>query len=227
MRRSDSWPTCAIAGRSASSASASAIGWKLPLLSIRPDSTSTSGLSSIALSSIATARSRISMNSRNAPWTCGPTRNESGSWTDAGAPGANRPLPSRNAADVGARGELAGHRLGGEDGGVEDRWVARQDLERGGEHEVGDARQASGVLGDDRGLPDRHAVRRDQRQAVLGLEDDGLEAGPRQRLAARQDLALDLGMARPDQHLGDRGHVHEVRRAHRAGPRDDGRHARR
>ena len=37
MRRSDSCPTWAIAGRSASSASASAIGWKLPLLSIRPD----------------------------------------------------------------------------------------------------------------------------------------------------------------------------------------------
>ena len=36
MRRSDSCPTWAIAGRSASSASASAIGWKLPLLSIRP-----------------------------------------------------------------------------------------------------------------------------------------------------------------------------------------------
>ena len=51
-------PTWAIAGRSASSARARAIGWKLPLLSIRPDAMSTSGLSSIALSSIVTWRRR-------------------------------------------------------------------------------------------------------------------------------------------------------------------------
>ena len=70
------------------------------------------------------------------------------------------------------------------------------DLERGGEHEVGDAREAARVLGDERRLPDRHAVRRDQREAVLGLEDDGREAGPREGLGARQDLALDLGVAR-------------------------------
>ena len=56
---------------------------------------------------------------------------------------------------------------------------------RGGEHEVGDAREAARMLGDDRRLPDRHAVGRDQREAVLRFEDDGLEAGPRQGLGAR------------------------------------------
>ncbi len=96
IRRSESWPTWAAAGRRASSASASTIGWKLPLLSIRPDAMSTSGLSSIALSSSCTASRSSVTNARNAPWTCGPTRNDSGSWTERGPPGSYSGLPARN-----------------------------------------------------------------------------------------------------------------------------------
>ena len=54
-------------------------------------------------------------------------------------------------------------------------------------------------------------------EAVLRLELDRGEAGRRERVAARHDLAADLGVAPPDEHLRDRRHVHQVRRADRAG----------
>ena len=93
MRRSLSWPTCAAAGRSASKASAMSMGWKLPLLIIRPSSTTTSGLSSIEASSPSTASWAKRPSSRKAPWTWGTTRTESGSWTECAASASRMALP--------------------------------------------------------------------------------------------------------------------------------------
>ena len=54
MRRSEIIPTCAAPVRSASNASVSCIGWKLPFEIIVPRSISTIGLSPIASSSTRT-----------------------------------------------------------------------------------------------------------------------------------------------------------------------------
>ena len=72
------------------------MGWKLPLLTSRPSSTSTTGLSSAAFSSSSTASRARVRNVRSAPCTWGATRNDSGSCTDVAPPGSQRPLPVRN-----------------------------------------------------------------------------------------------------------------------------------
>ena len=51
----------------------------------------------------------------------------------------------------------------------------------------------------------------------LGSSSIGARPGRRQRGATRHDLAVHLGVAAPDEHLRDRRHVHQVRRADRAG----------
>ena len=85
------------------------------------------------------------------------------------------------------------------------------------EHEVRGRGDALGPCDEQRRVPDRDPVRGDHRQAVLGLELDRGEAGSREGGTARHDLAADLGIATPDEHLRDRRHVHQVRRADRAG----------
>ena len=217
IRRSESWPTWAAAGRRASSASASTIGWKLPLLSIRPDAMSTSGLSSIALSSSCTAsrRWRDELAERAVDLRPHPERQRV--LDRARAARLVQRAAGEEPADARPRGELAGHGLGAQDGLVEDRRVAGGRLERRGEHEVRGRGDALGPLDEQRRVPDRDPVRGDHRQAVLGLELDRGEARRREGIAARHDLAVDLGVAAPDEHLRDRRHVHQVRRADRAG----------
>ena len=76
--------------RSASNASASCIGWKLPFEIIVSRSTSTIGLSPIPFSSTSTECSAAVTCSRNAPLTCAATLNESGSCTDSTVSGSCR-----------------------------------------------------------------------------------------------------------------------------------------
>ncbi len=90
IRRSEMMLTWAAPMRIESNASASTIGWKLPLDSARPLIGETSGLSARLFNSTVTACSASSTCRRNAPWTCGMVRIDSGSCSEIAAPGLCR-----------------------------------------------------------------------------------------------------------------------------------------
>ena len=90
MRRSEIIATCVAPVRSASNASVSCMGWKLPLETIASRSTMTIGLSPIPFSSTSTECSAARTCSRYAPLTWAATLNESGSCTESTVSGSYR-----------------------------------------------------------------------------------------------------------------------------------------
>ena len=108
---------------------------------------------------------------------------------------------------------------------VERAGVAAHGLERERAGEIGQPREPQRLLGHERARADRDAVGAHEREPFLGLRDDRRQARPRQRDGRRQQLAVELGLALADHDARDRGHVHEIARAHRAGARHDRVHA--
>ena len=216
IRRSESWPTWAAAGRRASRARARTIGWKLPLLSIRPDATSTSGLSSMALSSSCAADRSSVTNSRNAPWTCGPTRNDSGSWTERGPPGWNSALPVRNPRMLAPAASCPCTRFA--------RSTASsrtEGLPAVASSEAASTRSAAAATRSARSTssaacPIATPFAEIRVSPSFGSSSIGASPAAASACAPGMTCAADLGGAVSEQDLRDRRHVHQVRRADRA-----------
>ena len=163
---------------------------------------------------------------RSAPCTWGATRNDSGSCTERGAARLATAAAREEPADPRRRLALSGDRLGPGHDRLDDGRVAPHRLQAEREHDVDGSCQAGRAVDDEGATPDGHAVRRDEREAVLGAQPDGFQPGSPEGLGAIEDLAAELGAPGSDEHLRDGRHVHEVRGTDRACLADDGMDAR-
>ena len=220
IRRSESWPTWAAAGRSASSARARTIGWKLPLLSIRPDATSTSGLSSMRVE-LELHRGRRSVDElaeRAVDLRADPERQRV---LDRARAAGHEQLAARRGTRGCSRPRRAARARAS-------RAARRRRAPTGCPRSPRATRRARGRR------PRRCARARSTRSAAcpiatpfaeirvspsLGSSSIGVEPGRGEGLRAGHHLAPELGAAPSEEDLRDRRHVHQVRRADRAGRR--------
>ena len=108
------------------------------------------------------------------------------------------------------RGELAGMGARAGHGGVQDRQVRAEALERQRRRDLEVREQLGDVVQHERPAADRDAVEADERKRLLRREADRPQAGELEGPGAVVDLAAELRAPAPDEDLADVGHLVDV-----------------